>query len=402
MAKIKVNIKNLLAVMNEKFIDLVNYYDKLLIVMWGGAGSGKSVSSAQIIVLSLLNGRNQLVVRKVARTNRNSVFSEIKERIEQLQIGRFFNVRESDMMIKCMSGAEAQFVGCDDVEKLKSIKPTKGLFDDIHIEEATEISYTDFLQISTRQRGMSNRPRRMFLRFNPIYENHWIKKEIFDSGNYDFYNHHSTMFDNRFLSQQDKDKYENYKNIDLYMYKVYCLGEWGLLGHRIFDKFEVVKEAPSMKPNFPSYGLDFGYENPAACVRRYEDSEIIYLDDEIYERKLTNRQLADLLRDFLKGAIVKCDSAEPKSIQELREYGINALSAKKGAGSVLSGIKQLKSKRIIINERCVNLIAEFNIYRRKVDKNGNVLEEPVDANNHGIDATRYAGNKTAQVGVLKN
>lgn len=389
--KVKINFSGIDRVVNPSFMELLNFYDKRMILTYGGAGSGKSVASAQIAMLALLQGRNQLIVRKVARTHRHSTFAEALAALDQLKIGKLMQVTRSTLLIRCVNGAEAHFVGCDNVEKLKSIRPTKGMFDDIHIEEATELTLQDLYVIDTRQRGISDKPRRMFLRFNPIYASHWIKKEFFDSDKWDALLHKTTYKDNLFLSEQDKQKYESYKNIDEYMYNVYALGEWGLLGGVIFDKLDIVNDKPQELAGIkPLYGLDFGYEHPSACIRVFCNDNTIYIDDEIYERKLTNDELAKEVLPFSAGELVVCDTAEPKSIKELQRHGVKAIPAKKGQGSILTGIKFIKERRLVINERCVNVIAELEQYRRKVASDGTYLEEPVDANNHAIDAIRYA------------
>ena len=390
MTKRVLTLKNIRRVVNARFLPLLDYFGKRLVVMYGGAGSGKSVASSQIMILSMMQGRNQLVVRKVARTHRFSVFAEARKTINQLKLNKFFQVSEHKLYISCISGAEAYFVGCDDVEKLKSIVPARGIFDDIHIEEATELSLNDFYVIDTRQRGQSGKPRRIFLRFNPIYKHHWIYKEFFETDKWgnNILKHHSTYKDNRFLDKQDIEKYENYKNIDPYMYNVYTLGNWGLLGERIFD-FKVVPDDFDIAGD-TVYGLDFGYVNPSAFVRVKHNPKEILVCDEVYEKGLTNKDIALEVLPLAGENLLYCDSAEPKSVDELCSYGLYAVGAKKGGGTVLSGIKFMKSKRIYVKEKCVNVRRELETYHRKKDKDGNVLETPVKENDHSIDAIRYA------------
>src|SRR5690554_3189 len=348
----KLKISGLAKIFNQKFLPLIDFYDNHVIVMYGSAGSGKSVASADIIVLSLLNNRNQLIIRKVARTLRRSVFAEVQKSIQRLKVSKYFKINKTEMTISCVNGYEAYFVGCDDPEKLKSIVPKKGMFNDIHCEEATELSFDEFMIIDSRQRGEDPRPRRIFLRFNPVHHKHWIKTEIIDSGKFDVLEHHSTYRDNRFLSDIDKERYENYKNQSDYMYQVYALGEWGVLGDLILQ-WEVVKSNP-IRGGSIYYGLDFGYVNPTAAVRVYGSEKEIYVDEEIYETKLSNEELAALLKPFLGDAYICCDNEDPRSIAALRNAGISALATKKGKGSVIGGIRYLQGKKLYINERCVN------------------------------------------------
>jgi phage terminase large subunit len=140
-------------------------------------------------------------------------------------------------------------------------------------------------------------------------------------------------------------------------------------------------------------GLDFGFSSdPAALAVTHFDRmrKTIYIFDELYETGLTNDILAERITEKVNNDMVICDSAEPKSIQELSNHGVNATGAKKGKDSVTFGIQWLQQQTIVIDKKCINAQNEFSTYHYKEDAGGNALPVPVDKNNHLIDATRYA------------
>lgn len=140
-------------------------------------------------------------------------------------------------------------------------------------------------------------------------------------------------------------------------------------------------------------GLDFGFSSdPAAmpCTHYDRKHQIIYIFNELYERGLTNDLLADEIKKLINRDYVTCDSAEPKSIQELQDHGVNAIPATKGKDSVIYGIQWLQQQRIVIDAACVNTRNEFQQYHWKEDKDGNAMRQPVDKMNHIIDGLRYA------------
>ena len=368
-------------------------------IYYGGSGAGKSVALAQRAILDLLNGRNYLIVRKVSNTIRQSVFAELIKIIEMLDLFDIFEINKTALTITCKNnGSQIITKGLDDVEKLKSITVKKGIITDIWIEEATEISFDDYKQLLKRLRGKSEHTKRVTLSFNPILKSHWIYREFFldkwrDSdtmlkdGNVFILK--STYKNNNFLSEQDVASFEQETNE--YYYNVYTLGNWGMLGNVIFTNIEV-KEFDTEQFDKYLHGIDWGFGvDPFAYVKVAIQNNNLYILNEIYGRELLNAQVAELIKDLVKGDVVFCDSAEPKSIADLRQRGINAVKAKKGQGSVSTGIKKLQSfKRIYINPQCKNSIEEFRNYSWKKDKYGDVLPIPQDKDDHIIDATRYS------------
>jgi phage terminase large subunit len=374
-------------------------------IFYGGSSSGKSVFLAQRCVYDILQGgRNYLVARAVATSIRGSVYNEITGVISQWGLEKYFIEHLSTMTITCVNGYQIIFKGLDDVEKIKSIRPKKGVLTDIWIEEATEVrNFADVRQLYIRQRGGNNKyPKRLTISFNPILKTHWIFQEFFAQvGWTDDQTQHkddqlsilkSWYIHNRFLTDGDIDYLLNQK--DEYTKQVYTFGNWGVLGNVIFTNWRV-EDLSSLQGSFDNHkiGLDFGFSNdPAALICTHYDRKRkrIYIYDEVYKLGLTNDLLADEIRPLVGNEYVICDSAEPKSIAELVNHGIMTVGAKKGKDSIKHGIQWLKQQEIIIDKKCVNAQNEFQQYHYKEDKWGNVLPVPVDKFNHLIDALRYA------------
>ncbi|MDD4096529.1 MAG: PBSX family phage terminase large subunit [Oscillospiraceae bacterium] len=381
-------------------------------IFFGGSSSGKSFAIlGQRVVRDIMTGkRNYLIVRKTARTIRNSAFNEVWKCITRMDLEGEFSRNKSDMVITHKSsGCQILFCGLDDVEKVKSITPQIGVITDIVIEEATETEYNDYKSLIKRLRGLtddSSLVKRMVLLFNPILQDHWIYTEFF-AGKWDdtknFYADdkllvlRTTYKDNRWLTEDDIRKLED--ETDKYYYDVYTLGKWGILGNLIFTNW-VIEDLSKKKKTWAKYhnGLDFGfYPDPAAFVRVGHDRarKEVYIFSEIGGTHWTNDILAEELKPIIGKEVVTCDSAEPKSIQELNNYGINAVPAVKGPGSVEFGIKWLQRHKIIIDKSCIQTINEIRKFKYMEDRNGNVLPKPVDRDNHFCsDALRYALEQT--------
>lgn len=369
-------------------------------IFFGGSSSGKSWFLAQRCVLDIIRGgRNYLIVRKVAGTIRRSVFNEVVKCINAWNLKEHFEINKSDLIITCENGYQILFAGCDDVEKLKSITPTQGVLNTIWYEEATEADPQDLKQLEKRLRGFSKYKKRIVLSFNPIIKTHWIYNKYFGGWDESKQEYRSdgllilktTYKDNNFLSPDDIAALEN--ETDKYYYEVYSLGNWGMIGGVIFKNWSQM-DLGDVKKEFDNYynGLDFGYaKDPAALVRLHWDKKkgIIYITDEMYAIELTNDLLAEETKKIVGKEIVWCDSAEPKSIMELCNYGVRAIRAKKGKDSVNFGIQWLQQQKIIVDPKCQNMINELSQYKWKEDKDGSTVPIPVDRNNHLIDAMRY-------------
>jgi phage terminase large subunit len=363
-------------------------------IFFGGSSSGKSFFLAQRCVIDVFGGkRNYLVVRNVANTLRQSCFNEIVKAISSLKLKEYFSINNSDMVITCtLNQKQILFAGLDDPDKLKSKTPISGVITDIWVEEATEVSKDAVKQLNKRMRGRAEAKKRMTLSFNPVLRDHWIFVEYFSIWQDDKTYVESdtlsilktTYLDNRFLAPEDIKDLED--ETDKYYYEVYTLGNWGVLGAVIFRNWRV-EDFSDIEGTFPLFhhGGDWGFgADPFAYVKLYFDKtrQRLYICDEVYACGLLNQDAADLIKPKCGGDIVTFDSAEPKSIAEIRLLGINAVGAKKGQGSVEFGIKLLQGLEIIIHPRCQNAKNEFSKYKWKEDKNGVALPIPLDKDNH--------------------
>ena len=384
-------------------------------IYFGGSSSGKSFFIAgQRAVLDVAEGgHNYLCVRNVKNTVKTSIFNEVCKGITALKLDKHFKINQSDFVITCANGYQILFGGLDDVQKIKSITPAKGVITNIIVEEATETTEDDIKQLQRRLRGRSQVAKTLTMLFNPILQDHWICRVYFtnwdDSSNY--YNDSkvsilkTTYLDNlRFLEPDDIALLED--ETDPYYRNVYTLGNWGVLGNVIFKNWEVRDLRSEMIDigdgtqvplisTFDKYknGLDFGFSSdPAAVVRMHYDKnhKTIYITDEIYMREMTNDVLGKEVKELIGGEYITCDSAEPKSIRDLQVMGIRALGARKGKDSVNFGIDWLQRQKIVIDTHCQNTKNEFQQYKWKESADGMVLKVPVDKNNHILDAVRYA------------
>jgi phage terminase large subunit len=331
-------------------------------ILYGGAGSGKSHFVAQETILNMLNNKhmNYLVVRKVGKTLRNSVFRLLTDLINEYDLNGYFNINKTEMSISCLSGAKLITSGLDDVEKLKSITGINRIW----IEEASEITEKDFNQLDLRLRGASQVKYQMTLTFNPISELHWLKKTFFDVGKPDSYVLKTTYLDNLFLDKEYRRVLNHLKEEDYQYYRIYALGEWGTLGNLIYTNWEK-KDLSNMSFDNIFHGVDFGFSNdPTAYVKLHYDKKhkTIYILDELYQTDMFIDKLAAELKDKVNNYVM-CDSSEPRSIEDLRRHGINARAAKKGPDSIEHGIKFLQRHKIIVDSSCINTIKELTSYK---------------------------------------
>ena len=385
-------------------------------IYFGGSASGKSVSLAQKAIENILHGgRNWLICRAVQKNNRQSTFAECRKIITTWKLSELFTINKTDMTITCINDYQIIFAGLDDVEKIKSITPLVGVITDIWVEEATQVDdQSKIKQLEKRLRGGGVENKCLILSFNPILQTHWIAKEYFAQTGMTWSNTakesatgesiakeyrtdellivKTTHWDNEFLTVQDHKQLES--EVDEYFYNVYTLGNWGVLGDVIFTNWHV-KDLTSMKNTFDNYryGIDFGFSaDPATVHQSHYDKrdKIIYITGELYEKGLTNDGLYNAAYPIIGRGFVKADSAEPKSIYELKSKGMHITGAMKGKDSILFGIQWLQQQTIYVDPSCVNTIMELQQYQWKKDKDGNSTNIPVDKNNHLIDAIRYA------------
>ena len=369
-------------IFNDVFMPTYKDHSRNLI-LWGGAGSGKSVWAAQKWLVRFTKEHNHriMLVRKVGRTIRNSQYQLIKDLVGMYGLQDLFRFKESEITIIGPNNNYFIPVGVDDPEKLKSIAGITGSW----IEETTELSKREFLQINLRVRGITEYYKQNILTFNPIDAYHWIKEYFFDSEKPNVSKLHTTYLDNKFIDAEYKNELEALEELDKTFYKIYTLGEWATPTNLIFRNWRIGGSVGGET----IYGLDFGFNNPTALVQCIFNPTELYTKELIYQTKLTNAELIDLLKIYIpnKNSYIFADAAEPQRIEEIRRAGFNILAADK---SVSDGIDFLKRLTWYIDINSINGQNELKNYKYKEDRNGTITEEPVKFRDHFIDAVRYA------------
>lgn len=365
-------------------------------VIWGGGGSGKSHMVARKKLYRLLKEshvkHNFLIIRKVDRTIKRSVFTLIRNVISIWGLTEDFDINLTDKTIVYKpTGSQIMFSGLDDVEKLKSIEGVTSIW----IEEATELSQEDFEQLDLRLRGNFGADKQIVLTFNPISEQHWIKKVFFDDPIDGVFALHTTYLDNSFIDDEYKMVMENKKKTNPRYYNIYALGNWGTAEGLVFNNAtqRLIRE-DEIKGLECVQGLDFGYTNdPTAFHQSYVDekSKRIYVYDGFYEKGMTNAEIADSIKTMRAHKHkTTADSSEPKSIDYIKGKGVRVEGAAKGKDSVNAGIDFLLEFEIIVNSHLVEFMTEFNNYTWALDKDGKATNKPCDDFNHFIDSLRYS------------
>lgn len=381
---------------SAKFLPLLNDYSHRWEIYKGSAGSGKSHFITQkIIIKALREKRRVMICRRYGTTMRNSVFKLFKDVIESFKITHLTRIKESDMSITLPNGSEIIFVGLDNEEKLLSIAGIT----DIFIEEVYEVPKEIVDQLNLRMRGKAPN-QQIYMAFNPISAKHWL---------YDFCEgstrpessiySQSTFRDNPFLPDEYVKALEDMYRTNPNKARVFCDGNWGAdveglvyKNHvlRDFDINELIKQGLEVR-----VGIDWGFVDPTTVVVSLFDKpkKEIYIIGEFYKRGATLEEIKDgIIQLGISKQKMYCDGAEPDKVDYLRRNGFNAVSAKKGAGSVKAGISFLQDMKIICHESCVNVAAELENYVYLKDKKtGQYIEDSYDHDfSHTMDALRYS------------
>jgi len=349
------------------------------LISYGGAGSGKSYTTAQFLITKAYNERNKhfLITRKTNPSLKITAYQLILQLLNEIGIG--YEEKKVEQIILLPNGSKFFFRGMDDPEKIKSSE-----FNYIWLEEATEFTEKDYQQLRLRLRkptGDRNR-NQMFLTFNPISKTNWVYPYFFEYSQPDTSILHTTYKDNPFLDREYVQILENLIEQDKTYYEVYTLGKFATIENTIYSNYDIVSKLPKHFDEI-IYGVDYGYNNPSAVIKIGLRDQEVWIIDELYKSKLTNADLIEELKEFVnpKGPLY-CDSAEPNRIEEMIRAGFNAFPADK---SVKDGIDFVKRKKIHIHEYCVNTIKEIRNYKWKEDRGGNVLDEPVKFMDHCYD-----------------
>ena len=380
---------------------------KTYVVCKGSRGSGKSKQAAlwHIFFMMKYPMSNTLVVRKVERTLRDSCFSDLRWAIHELGADAYWQCTTNPLEMtyrnpKTNTIQKILFRGLDDGYKITSVSVPHGVLNFLWLEEFYEITKEDDFDILDESiRGMLPEGywKRVTITFNPWSEKHFAKKRFFDAKQDNILAMTTTYKDNPYMTKTDIELFENMRVRNPRRYAVAGLGNWGVSDGLVYENWK--EEAFSVdeirrKPSVVSaFGLDFGYTNDPStlfCGLLDEDAKQLFVFDEMYEKGMSNRRIYEKITEMGYGKErITADSAEPKSIDELRNMGLRMKPAQKGKDSITNGIQWIQDLEIIIHPRCVNFITEISNYTWDQDKFGNKLNRPIDDFNHLMDAMRY-------------
>jgi phage terminase large subunit len=372
----------------------------------GSRASKKSKTTALNFIYRLMRypQANLLVVRKVFGTLKDSCYTDLKWAIHRLGVDSLFDCKLSPLEITYSpTGQKILFRGLDDPLKITSITVDVGCLCWLWIEEAYEISNMadfDMLDESIRGEVPEGLFKQVTLTLNPWSDKHWIKKRFFDAEDINILAKTTNYMCNEWLDEADVRLFEDMKKNNPRRYKVAGLGEWGVTDGLVFENWRedkdfdlnAIKKIEGIKSVF---GLDFGYTNDPTtlfCGMVDTANKRLYVFDELYEQGLSNERIAEkiTLKGYRKERI-RADSAEPKSIDRLRELGLSHIRpARKGKDSILNGIDLIRDYEIVIDPVCKNFVDEISQYAWDKDRQGNTINKPADEHNHLMDAMRYA------------
>lgn len=354
-----------------------------LIANKGGTRSGKTWSILLLLICIAIQAKDRLLISVVSST-----FPHLKRgamRDFELLLGMLgladgidYKRNLSDSTFR-FGNSVIEFFGCEQAAKVHG--PQRDI---LFVNEANNIPYEVYRQLAIRT------ARTIFIDFNPTTR-FWYDDKL--SMLPDSRMIHSTYLDNPFLSEKQVKEIETYKN-DSSWWRVYGLGLTGMIGGLVYTNWEIIKDSDMPKYEdckMHSIGLDFGFTNdPTALLDVRLAHDEIYIDEVCYDRGMTNPDIEEVVRkNGLAGEIIIADSAEPKSIAELRNMHLRVEEAQKGKDSIRLGISIVSRYKLKVTARSIGIINELKNYKYKQDKDGNLLNETIDYFNHSLDALRY-------------
>lgn len=367
-------------------------------VFYGGRGSGKTKFVVQkLVVKGLKEKRMILLMRKETNKLRDSVWKELLDVINEWHLKQYFEVNKTEFRITCkLNGTVFKCLGLDEAEKIKGVTAIS----DVFMDEVTAFTPDDFELVDGTLRSKAyNLPLQLYIGFNPISKANWVYKYFgFDTGVTppDTFILHTTYLDNPFLDESFHKRMDALKQRNFNRWKVEALGEFVTLDKLVFTNWRIEEFNHVEMPGTLLIGMDFGYVNDVSTIVASllnEDTKTIHVFKTWGDTGKTNDQLAAVIKSlgFAKSTII-ADSAEQKSIEEIRRCGISRIHpAAKGKDSIIHGIQKLQQYDIIVHPECEGLITEFENYSWQKDKaTGLYINKPIDAFNHYIDALRYS------------
>lgn len=347
----------------------------------GGTSASKTISIIQILI-------------DYAQTHENEVISIVSESLPHLKRGAmrdFLNIMEthryykdqrwnrSDYVYTFETGTKIEFFGADQSDKVRG--PRRNV---LFVNEANNISYETFTQLEIRTSDI------VWLDWNPVAE-FWFYTEVLSHLECDFVT--LTYRDNEGLPEGVVKALEA-RRFNEGWWKVYGEGQLGVSEGRIYKNWIIIDDLPQnrFEIRLERLGLDFGYTNdPTVLEALYKHNQALLFDQLLYRYGMSNKDIADfILASEFRDALVIADSAEPKSIDEIKSYGVNIIGADKGKDSVRQGIQYIQNQTIEVTKRSVETIKEYRNYLWLIDKDGKITNNPSPIWNHAMDTIRYA------------
>jgi len=343
----------------------------------GGSSAGKTISIIQILIDKSQSDTTPKLTSITSESMPHLKRGAIRDFLSIMQTHNYFNENawnKTDFVYTFETGSRIEFFSLDMPHKVRG--PRR---DRLFINEANNIPLETFDQLEIRTKE------EIWLDWNPVAE-FWWYTDVEPNRDVDFVI--LTYLDNEGLSQSIVESIESRRG-NKNWWNVYGLGQLGESEGRIYTGWQIIDEVPH-EARLERYGLDYGYSNdPTASDGIYKYNGGFIIDEVIHQKGLVNSEIANVFKN-LPRALIIADSAEPKSNDEIKSYGVTLLPSTKGQGSVLQGIQLVQNQRISVTKRSVNTIKEYRNYLWQTDKNGKIINEPVDYMNHHMDGIRYA------------
>lgn len=342
----------------------------------GGTSAGKTISIIQILIDKAQSDKRPTLTSIMSESMPHLKRGCIRDFLDIMEDSGYFKPEQwnkTDFTYTFESGSKLEFFSLDMPHKVRGPRRDRGF-----INEANNIPKETFEQIEVRTKE------ELWADWNPTNE-FYFYTDLKGRPDVDFAI--LTYKDNEGLPKSIVDSIEQRKENKSW-WTVYGLGQLGEVEGKIYKDWQIIDTIPH-EARLERYGLDFGYSNdPSTLVAIYYYNGGYILDEVTYQKGLSNKQIVDIIKNQ-PSALIMADSAEPKSIDEIKLYGVNILPCTKGQGSVNQGIQYVQDQRISITQRSTNGIKEYRNYMWDTDRDGNILNKPIDLWNHFLDAVRY-------------
>jgi len=352
-----------------------------VVINQGGTSSGKTFAIEQVL-FCIACSTNKLVITIVGQDIPNLKAGALRDALNIYSLSaaiqamvKSFN--KTDRVFEFNNGTTMEFKSYDNSQDAKS-----GKRDYLFVNEANGVDWGIYTELALRTR------KKIFIDYNPNSA-FWVHDNLIGKPGVQLII--SDHRHNPFLSEQTREKIESLKDVDMELWRVYARGLTGKITGLVLSNWHVCERVPE-DAKLLAAGLDFGFTNDeTGCILVYKQNGELWVDEVLYETGLTNPDISARLTaaTINKSIEIVADSAEPKSIEELRRFGWRISGAKKGADSIKNSIDILKRYRLNITRQSVNLRNELGRYKWKTDRAGKTLNEPVDSHNHLIDPLRY-------------